>query len=101
MRELFTVVTRKGQITVPAEIRRALGLHVGDKVAVVLDNGQVRLRRAGSVVARTAGILKGTEAPPTAEELREVAEESIAEDVVQRLESQVAGTDARWPLHIT
>jgi len=87
MRELLTVVTRKGQITVPAEIRRALGLHEGDKVAVVLDNDQVRLRRAGSVVARTAGILKGTEAPLTAEELRNAAQDAIAEDVVKRLES--------------
>ena len=87
MRELLTVVTRKGQITVPAEIRRALGLHVGDKVAVVLENDQVRLRRAGSVVARTAGIFRSHEAPLTAEELREIAEEAIAEDVVERSET--------------
>ena len=55
--ESTTVVTRKGQITVPAGIRRALGLRVGDRVAVELDEttGQVSLRRAGSVVQRTYG----------------------------------------------
>ena len=87
MREILTVVTRKGQITVPIEIRKALGLHQGDKVALVLENNQVRLRRAGSIVAQTAGILKGSEPPLTAEELRDVAEEAIAEDVGKRLET--------------
>jgi AbrB family looped-hinge helix DNA binding protein len=42
MKEQYTVVTRKGQITVPAEIRKALGLHIGDRVAVSLDeDGQL------------------------------------------------------------
>ena len=31
--ELLTVVTRKGQITVPAAIRRALKIQEGDKIA--------------------------------------------------------------------
>jgi antitoxin PrlF len=85
MRELLAVLTRKGQITVPIEIRRALGIHEGDRIALVLDNGQVRLRRAGSVVARTAGILKGKEPALSAEELREVAERAIAEEATERL----------------
>jgi AbrB family looped-hinge helix DNA binding protein len=85
MREMLTVMTRKGQITVPAEIRHALGLRVGDKVALLLEEDQVRLRRAGSVVARTAGILKGDESPLTAEQLREAAERAIAEDVIERM----------------
>jgi len=87
MRELLTVVTRKGQITVPAEIRKALGLHQGDKVALVLENDEVRLRRAGSVVAQTAGLLKTSERPLSAKELREEAEKVIAEDVATRLHS--------------
>ena len=81
MHEMLTVMTRKGQITVPAEIRKALGLHEGDKVALVLEQNQVRLRRAGSVVAQTAGMLKTSGMPVSAEELREVAEKAIAEDV--------------------
>ncbi len=87
MREMLTVVTRKGQITVPAEIRKALGLHEGDKVALVLENNQVRLRRAGSVVLQTAGVLKTSGAPVSAEELRAAAEEAIAEDVAARRRS--------------
>ena len=32
MKELRTVITRKGQVTIPAEIRRELGLKREDKV---------------------------------------------------------------------
>jgi bifunctional DNA-binding transcriptional regulator/antitoxin component of YhaV-PrlF toxin-antitoxin module len=65
MHERLSVVTRKGQITIPAEFRRALGLKEGDK-------------------ARTAGIFKTDEPAKTAEELRVLAEEAIAADVMER-----------------
>ena len=39
MEELLTVLTRKGQITLPLKIRQALKLKEGDKVAVTLDEG--------------------------------------------------------------
>jgi len=79
-----SVVTRKGQITVPVEIRRELGIKEGDRVTFTLNDGEVTLRPAGSVVERTAGAFKGYGAALTAEELREAAENAIAEDVVER-----------------
>jgi AbrB family looped-hinge helix DNA binding protein len=84
MRKQWTVVTRKGRVTVPAEIRRKLGLKEGDKVAFVLDEGEVRLVRASSVVERTAGALKSRKPALTAEELREAAERAIAQEAVER-----------------
>jgi AbrB family looped-hinge helix DNA binding protein len=87
MKERWTVVTRKGQVTVPAEIRQELGLREGDKVAFVLDEGEVRLLRATSVVQRTAGALRSDKPPLTAEELREAAERAIAQEAVERMES--------------
>ena len=85
MRELLTVVTRKGQITVPAEIRRALGLKEGDKVALVMEDNQVRLAVSGSVVERTAGMLKSQQPAQTAKEMREVAEQAIAKEAIERM----------------
>ena len=84
MQERLSVVTRKGQITIPAEFRQALGLKVGDKVAMSLEAGEVRLSRSESVVARTAGIFKTDEPAKTAEELRRLAEDAIAQDVRER-----------------
>ena len=85
MKEFLTVMTRKGQITVPAEIRRVLDLKQGDKIALVVEKGQVRLKRAESIVARTAGYFKSHRPPLTAEELREAAERTIAEESVERV----------------
>jgi AbrB family looped-hinge helix DNA binding protein len=84
MHERVGVVTRKGQITIPADFRKALGLKEGDQVALSLEEGEVRLSRSESVVARTAGIFKTAEPAKTAEELRVLAEEAIAADVMER-----------------
>jgi AbrB family looped-hinge helix DNA binding protein len=85
MREHLTVVTRKGQITIPADIRRALDLKEGDKVAVVQEGNEARLARRGNVVERTKGALKSALPPLAPEELREQAERAIAEDVAERM----------------
>ncbi|MDP9379923.1 MAG: AbrB/MazE/SpoVT family DNA-binding domain-containing protein [Chloroflexota bacterium] len=85
MNERVSVVTRKGQITIPAEMRKALDLNEGDKVALSLEEGEVRVRgSSGSVVARTAGALRSDAPLLSPEEEREAAERAIAEDVVSR-----------------
>jgi AbrB family looped-hinge helix DNA binding protein len=86
MKRHFSLVTRKGQITIPAEIRRALDLQVGDTVALVMEGTEVRLWPTEGVVARTAGLLKGGGPLLSAEEEREAAEQAIAEDVAGRAE---------------
>lgn len=85
MKQLHTVVTRKGQVTVPVEIRRELGLNIGDKVTFTIDEGNVRLARTGSVVERTAGVFKDSKPALTAERLRQAAEQAIAEGAVERM----------------
>jgi len=84
MHEHRSVVTRKGQITIPVEIRRALNIKEGDKVAMRLENGEVKLTHTGSVVEATAGALKSDMPPLSPEEERRAAEQTIAEDVVAR-----------------
>lgn len=84
MKEIFAPVTTKGQVTIPAEIRRILGVKPHEKVSFTVDGDHVCIRKSGSVARRTAGMLKSTEPPLTAEELREAGERAIAEDVVER-----------------
>jgi AbrB family looped-hinge helix DNA binding protein len=83
MREHFTTVTRKGQITVPAEIRKALGLQIGDKVAVSLDEDggspRARLRPVRSVADMTFGAIPPRQRPEDFKELREVFMEHATE----------------------
>ena len=85
MNEMHSTVTTKGQITIPVEIRRLLQVKPHDRVAFVVEDETVRLVRGESVVARTAGALKQDTPPLSAEDLRDVAEETIAQDAVSRM----------------
>ena len=85
MKELRSKISTKGQATIPVEVRRLLGVGPHDEIGFVIEAGEVRLARAGSVVARTAGAFKSDRPPLTPEELREAAERAMAEEVVERM----------------
>jgi antitoxin PrlF len=76
-------ITTKGQVTIPAEIRRLLGVHAHGRVAFVVEDDQVRLAPALSVTERTAGIMKSTRPPLTPQAEKAAAEEAIAEDAAR------------------
>lgn len=45
MKEIISTMTSKGQVTLPAEIRKRLGLTAGDKLSFVIeDEGRIELR---------------------------------------------------------
>jgi AbrB family looped-hinge helix DNA binding protein len=75
-----SVITRKGQVTLPIEIRRELGLKEGDRVTFKMENGTVVVARAVSVVDATAGIFNSRKPAPSVKELREMAEEAWVEE---------------------
>ena len=55
-----STVTRKGQVTIPKEIRRQLGIRLGSRVAFASKNGKVELHvlhRAPASVASGFGML--------------------------------------------
>ena len=85
MKQVLSKVTSKGQVTIPVEVRHVLGISPNDKIAFVIENNQVQLRRTGSVTDQTAGIFKGSGPVRSVEELRELAEQAIAEDVMERM----------------
>ena len=43
VKEIVTTMTKRGQVTVPAEVRRLLGLKPRDKVAFAIEEDQVQL----------------------------------------------------------
>ncbi len=50
-------LTRKFQMTVPASVRRLLGLEAGDRVILTVEGGEVVLRAAkGGWTERTRGL---------------------------------------------
>ncbi len=73
-------VTTKGQVTIPVDIRRMLGLIPRSKVSFIVKDNEVKITPAQSVVAATAGILKSNYPRYTIEEETAAAEEAIAEE---------------------
>ena len=80
MKEIISTVTSKGQLTIPAEIRRHLGVKVRDKVVFVIETeGEVKVRvpryKDIDSIVGAAGSLKR---PLSWHEMREIAREERA-----------------------
>lgn len=76
-----TSVGSEGQVTIPLEVRDALGLRDGEAVVFERKDDYIVMRRA-TVVERTAGALSAySKVPPsTVEEMKEAFAQSIAEE---------------------
>jgi AbrB family looped-hinge helix DNA binding protein len=58
MKELIATVTKRGQVTIPVEVQRALDLHPGDKVRFVISDHQVQLAPATFTLESAFGSVK-------------------------------------------
>jgi AbrB family looped-hinge helix DNA binding protein len=84
MNQILTVLTRKGQITVPAEIRRTLNLKQGDKVALSMsETGKCEavIRPVRSVAEMTFGSVTPRKTPEDFQELRQMFEDDVVAEV--------------------
>jgi len=72
-----STMTSKGQITIPAELRKRFGLRSGERVGFVVEEGSVRLVRRESRTEKAVGILK--------------ADVSVTDDEMERTIRQRAG----------
>ena len=82
------IVTRKGQVTIPADLRRAFNIKEGDAIAFRVIDGRLVLERGEDIAHRLDAALAeyAIHPPPSAEELRAMAEEAWTEDAVERLD---------------
>ena len=58
MKQIVTTMTQRGQVTVPSEVRRLLGLKPRDKVAFSIEDDEVRLTPARFTVESAFGSVK-------------------------------------------
>lgn len=82
-------VTRKGQVTIPAEYRDKFDLHEGDLVTFGEADGGVLVRSQRDIVRRTAGSLSkyAKNRPVTDEEMDASIERAVVEDYLDSLEN--------------
>lgn len=86
MKQQFeSTVTKRGQVTIPLEIRRLMGLHPHDKVAFEVEGDVVKIRRASSKLLQGYGAVTPKRKPEHLRELRENFEKGVAEDVISAI----------------
>ena len=80
MKEIVTTITQRGQVTIPAEVRRLLGLKPRDTVTFAIDDNEVRLKPASFTLESAFGSVP----PPTSGEEFKAISRSVREEKVER-----------------
>lgn len=85
MKEIVSTITSKGQVTIPAEVRRHLGVKRSDKLSFVIEpDGIVRLRVPRYAdIASLRGAAGSLDKPMSWDEMRESAREDHLLDKYQ------------------
>jgi AbrB family looped-hinge helix DNA binding protein len=89
-REFSAAITRRGQLTVPAEVRTKLGVNLSDRVKFVIRGDVVTIEPQEDLVTKYFGSMKalpGQEAVEFDEIIREAMEERAAE-IVRRMNEE-------------
>lgn len=82
MRRLETTLTRKGQVTIPVEVRRAIGLKPREKVRFEVEGDVIKMKRAPSKVLAGYGAVAPRKRPEDFQETRKEFEKAVAEEAV-------------------
>src|SRR4051812_12865938 len=85
MREITASVTERGQVTIPAEVRKALGISAKGKVSFVIDDGSVVLRRPKYTIATAAGSIKPLNSPEDWEARIREAKDERADRLMEKM----------------
>lgn len=80
-----STVTARGQVTIPAEVRRALGLKPRDKVVFEFEAKEkaAKLKRAPSKVQRWFGAVTPKNRPEDFKVMREEFEEEVGREAAE------------------
>lgn len=90
MKTFVSTISSKGQVTVPADVRRQLGVETGDQITfVTTDEGKVEVRPVRFTLESVFGSVEAlpNESLDLEREIEEATEEAIARKM-QRLNRQ-------------
>jgi AbrB family looped-hinge helix DNA binding protein len=92
MRAFVSAVTRNGQVTIPSEVRRHLGIGTPGRVAFVVEDGTVRLQPVSLTLQDLYGSVPALPGRETGDfdDLIDEAMQARADRVVERMRRQRA-----------
>ena len=85
MKEILTTITKKGQVTIPVEIRRLLGFKAKDKVAFRIDGDIVRLAPAKYNLETVYGVVKPLKRPEDFKKLKQTVIKEHVKKVMEEM----------------
>ena len=85
MKEIITTMTQRGQVTIPAEVRRLLNLKPKDKVAFEIEEREVRLAPVKFTLESAYGSVEPLHRPEDFEEITRVAKEEHVTRVIRKM----------------
>jgi AbrB family looped-hinge helix DNA binding protein len=80
---LESTITRKGQVTIPKEIRDQLGMKEGEKVVFVLRGGEVLLKILKGTILDLKGSVRPSARPEDFNRIRQTVKKAVARRVAQ------------------
>ncbi len=89
MKEITATISSKGQVTVPAEVRRRLGVGPHDKLSFVIDGTDVVVRPAAFTIETVLGSVPALRGDSDMD-FKRIAEEAWEDQV----DAQAASVDA-------
>ncbi len=88
MKRLITTVTERGQVTLPAEVRRLLGVKAKDKVIFSIEDGEVRVLPMEFTLETAYGSVKPKNRPEDFKELSRIAWVEKAEETLREMRQE-------------
>ncbi|HEU0073045.1 MAG TPA: type II toxin-antitoxin system PrlF family antitoxin [Dehalococcoidia bacterium] len=86
MREIWASVTERGQVTIPSEVRKLLGLNKRDKVVFALEDGHVMLKRPRfATIADVAGSVPALDPPRDWKQVEQDAKDEVVERYIRKM----------------
>ncbi len=83
--EYTTTTTKRGQVTIPAQVRRLLGVKPKDKVTFTVTGMRVHIRPATFTLQSAYGSVEPSRKPEDFEEMSQIAKDEKAERTASKL----------------
>lgn len=86
MRQYTTTMTQRGQVTLPAHVRRVLGLKPREAVTFEVEGNNVRIVPAPFTVESVRGSVPALKEPKSLKEITAIAAEEHARHVLDEMD---------------
>jgi antitoxin PrlF len=87
MREYVSTITQRGQVTIPAEVRRLLGANPRDKIAFRVEGDTVRLVPVEFTLEQVFGSVTPLHRPEDFDDLSRRAKDEKAKQTLREMQS--------------